>query len=88
VSYSILLTAMDPSRRPLCHPEGELHKHQCCAGKLKYCDHQWLICTDFKMLNFLLGQQQVQKPVLHAARIVQPTASIGWEENDHIAIKK
>ena len=25
--------------------------------KLKYCDHQWLICVDLKMVNFLLGQQ-------------------------------
>ena len=25
--------------------------------KLNYCDHQWLICVDLKMVNFLLGQQ-------------------------------
>ena len=25
--------------------------------KLKYHEHQWLICVDFKMTNFLLGQQ-------------------------------
>ena len=25
--------------------------------QLKYGDHQWLICGDLKMLNFLLGQQ-------------------------------
>ena len=25
--------------------------------RLKYCVHQWLICVDLKMVNFLLGQQ-------------------------------
>ena len=25
--------------------------------RLKYCVHQWLICVDLKMMNFLLGQQ-------------------------------
>ena len=25
--------------------------------RLKYCVHQWLICLDLKMVNFLLGQQ-------------------------------
>ena len=25
--------------------------------RLKYGDHQWLICVDLKMVNFLLGQQ-------------------------------
>uniref|UniRef100_A0A0K2ULI1 Putative LOC100197081 [Hydra vulgaris] n=1 Tax=Lepeophtheirus salmonis TaxID=72036 RepID=A0A0K2ULI1_LEPSM len=25
--------------------------------RLKYLDHQWLICVDLKMVNFLLGQQ-------------------------------
>ena len=25
--------------------------------KLNYCDHQWLICVDLKMVIFLLGQQ-------------------------------
>ena len=25
--------------------------------KLNYCDHQWLICVDLKMVNFLLGHQ-------------------------------
>ena len=25
--------------------------------KLNYCDHQWLICVDLKMVSFLLGQQ-------------------------------
>ena len=27
--------------------------------KLKYCVHQWLICVDLKMVNFLLEQQGV-----------------------------
>ena len=26
--------------------------------KLKYSDHNWSVCGDFKMLNFVLGQQQ------------------------------
>ena len=26
--------------------------------RLKYCVHQWLICVDLKMVNFLLGQQR------------------------------
>ena len=26
-------------------------------GKIKYQEHQWLICVDLKMVNFLLGQQ-------------------------------
>uniref|UniRef100_A0A0K2VL13 Putative LOC100197081 [Hydra vulgaris] n=2 Tax=Lepeophtheirus salmonis TaxID=72036 RepID=A0A0K2VL13_LEPSM len=26
---------------------------------LKYLNHQWLICVDLKMVNFLLGQQEV-----------------------------
>ena len=26
--------------------------------RLKYCVHQWLICVDLKMVNFLLGQQE------------------------------
>lgn len=25
--------------------------------KIKYAEHQWLICVDLKMVNFLLGQQ-------------------------------
>ena len=25
--------------------------------KLKYYEHCWLICMDFKMVNYLLGQQ-------------------------------
>ena len=24
---------------------------------IKYNDHQWVICADLKMVNFLLGQQ-------------------------------
>ena len=26
-------------------------------GKLCYMEHQWVICVDLKMVNFLLGQQ-------------------------------
>ena len=26
-------------------------------GKIKYQEHQWMICVDLKMVNFLLGQQ-------------------------------
>ena len=26
--------------------------------RLKYCVHQWLICVDLKIVNFLLGQQE------------------------------
>ena len=26
--------------------------------RLKYCVHQWLICVDLKIMNFLLGQQE------------------------------
>jgi hypothetical protein len=26
-------------------------------GKIKYHEHQWVICMDFKLVNFLPGQQ-------------------------------
>ena len=35
----------------------KLRKHQAVLERLKYCVHQWLICVDLKMVNFLLEQQ-------------------------------
>ena len=28
-----------------------------CLEKLRYSEHNWALCVDFKMVNFLLGQQ-------------------------------
>ena len=32
--------------------------------KLRYSEHNWAICVDFKMINFLLGQQGVHQKFL------------------------
>ena len=32
--------------------------------KLRYSEHNWAICVDFKMVNFLLGQQGVTPYIL------------------------
>ena len=36
--------------------ERKLRGNQDCP-KIKYGDHKWIKCTDFKLVNFLLGQQ-------------------------------
>ena len=46
--------------------------------RLKYCVHQWFICVDLKMVNFLLGQQggHTKYPAFYAPGKVEPTKSI------------
>ena len=47
--------------------------------RLKYCVHQWLICVDLKMVNFLVEQQggHTKYSCFYATGIVEPTKSIG-----------
>ena len=39
--------------------------------KLRYSQHNWAICVDFKMVNFLLGQQGVHQTSLFSLLLGQ-----------------
>jgi len=39
--------------------------------KLRYSEHNWAICVDFKMINFLLGRQGVHQTSLFSLLLGQ-----------------
>jgi hypothetical protein len=53
--------------------------------KIHYQEHQWVICVDLKMVNFLLGQQSGYTNILpfYALGRVEPNLSTGQKKIGH-----